>query len=474
MNRYDLIAIGGGTAGLVTVVGAAAFGLKTALVERAALGGECLWTGCVPSKALIASAKLAHQMRNAERLGLVGLPPARVFRAVMERMRSAQGTVAHHDDPERFRKMGIDVIFGRAELRSEHRVGVDDRILETKRILIATGSSATVPPIPGLAESGYLTHATAFDETTLPRRIAVLGAGPIGLEFAQLYHRLGAEVTVLEALPRVLPREDEEASKVIAKLLACEGITLHVSTRVERVETGPDGVHRMVATVEGEPPLSLEVDQIFVATGRRANGENLGLEQLGVAVQQGAVGVDATLRTAVPSVWAAGDVSGGLQFTHVADYQAKLVVRNIISPLRAKARYTQVPWVTYTDPEIARVGLTEAEARDRFGRVSVYRHAFADLDRAIVDGRGEGFVKLVTGRKNRIIGATIVGSGAGELLPPIVLAMRHRIPMHKLSQVVWAYPTMAEGLKRTADSYYRDALSGRKGDLVRKVVRWLT
>jgi pyruvate/2-oxoglutarate dehydrogenase complex dihydrolipoamide dehydrogenase (E3) component len=473
MERYDLIAIGGGTAGLVTAAGGATLGLKVALIEREALGGDCLWTGCVPSKALIASAKLAHQFRDAERLGLTGAAPSHVFQKVMERMRAVRERVAQHDDPERFRKMGVDVVFGEARVDEPREVVVDGRSLVSPRLVIATGAVPAVPPIEGLAEAGYLTHATAFDQNELPARIAILGGGPIGLEFAQVYSRLGARVEVVEMLPQLLPREDGEAARVVAATLESEGVVIRTGARVERVcrvEAGGKVVH--VAVGEGESTM-IAADEVFVATGRRANTEGLGLEEIGVELDRGAVRVDGTLRSSVKGIWAAGDVTGGLQFTHVADYQAKLVLRNAIFPFARKADYSAVPWVTYTDPEVARVGLTEEEARVRHGDVTTHRYDFADLDRAIVDGEATGFVKIVTRPSGKILGATVVASGAGNLIVPLVLAMRRGIRLPQLSQIVYPYPTMVEGVKRAADSYYREKFAGRSGAFLRKVVRWL-
>jgi pyruvate/2-oxoglutarate dehydrogenase complex dihydrolipoamide dehydrogenase (E3) component len=473
MQRFDLIAIGGGTAGLVTAAGAAALGLRVALVERESLGGDCLWTGCVPSKALIASAKLAHQMRHADELGLAGASPAHVFGRVMDRMRAAREQIARHDDPERFRRMGVDVVFGSAELGGTDRLTVDGHSLQAKRIVVATGAMPAVPSIPGLEEAGYLTHLTAFDQTSLPRRIALLGGGPVGIEFAQVYSRLGAEVTVLEMLPQLLPREEPEAAKAIARALEAEGIALHVGAKVERVERTAAG-HKMVyATTESGESIAVPVDEIFVATGRRANTEGLGLEQVGVLLERGAIKTDAALRSSVPGIWAAGDVAGGPQFTHVADYHAKLVLRNAVFPFSTKLDYSAVPAVTYVDPEVARVGLTEVEARERFGEAQVYRYEMTDLDRAIVDGHDAGFVKIVTRRGGKIVGATVVASGAGDLLIPLVMAVKQGIKLPKLSQLVYPYPTMSEGIKRAADSYYREKLAGRPGEWLKRVVRWL-
>ena len=473
MDQFDLIAIGGGTAGLVTAAGGAALGLRVALVERHALGGDCLWTGCVPSKALIASARLAHQMRHAERLGLVGASPAHAFQSVMERVRSRRALVAHHDDPQRFRDMGVEVIFGDAEVTAADRVAVNGRSLQSKRIVLATGAIPSIPPIPGLTEAGYLTHATAFDQDVLPHRITVLGGGPIGLEFAQVYRRLGAEVTVVEMLPQLLPREDAEAVRVVLQALEGEGIIVHVATAVERVERDAESLTVYGRGTDGSE-VRIVTDQVFVATGRQPNTSGLGLEALGVELDRGAVKVNAALRSSVKGIWAAGDVAGGPQFTHVAEYHAKLVLRNAIFPFTSKVAYSAVPMVTYCDPELARVGLTEAEARDQFSRVEVHRYPFADLDRAIVDGSDTGFVAIVTRPNGKILGATIVGSGAGDLLMPLVLAMKRGVTLPSLARIVYPYPTMAEGIKRAADGYYRQKLAGRTGTWLRRVVRWLT
>jgi pyruvate/2-oxoglutarate dehydrogenase complex dihydrolipoamide dehydrogenase (E3) component len=470
MARYDLIAIGGGTAGLVTAAGAASLGLRVALVERVALGGDCLWTGCVPSKALLASAKLVHQMRHAERLGLVGAPPRKVFEKVMARMRSARAQVAEHDDPRRFERLGVDVLFGNAELRSGRQVVLNGRTLEAKRVVIATGAEAVAPPIPGLRDAGVLTHATALDQNHLPEHVVIVGGGPIGLEFAQVYRRLGAQVTVVERLDRLLQREEPEVSEAARRHLEAEGVVVHLGTRVEHVQRNGVGT---VLKIDGDVRGEMVVDTVFVATGRRPNTAGLGLESAGVALDGPAIKVDRALRTTVPGIWAAGDVVGGPQFTHVADYHAKLVLRNAVFPFVSKLDYSAIPAVTYLDPEVARVGLTEAQARERYRHVRTYRADFADLDRAIVDGRPEGFVKVVTVGRGRILGAVVVAGGAGDLLVPLVLAMKRRMALPQLARIVYPYPTMAEGIKRAAEAYYRERLAGRAGTWLRRIVRWM-
>ncbi len=453
---HDLVIIGGGTAGLVAAAGAAALGARVALVERERLGGDCLWTGCVPSKALIAAARRRYLSGRGD------------WAEAAAWMRSARARVATHDDPERFRAMGVDVVLSPARLAGSGRVEVADRVLRAPRIVIATGSLPTAPPIPGLEETGYLTHRTAFEQPALPPSIAVLGGGPIGLELAQTYARLGATVTVLELLPEVLPNEDPEAGRLIRERLAAEGVTVLTGFRAARVVR--DGAAKVVCGAQGE---RVTADEILVATGRRPDTAGLDAERADVVLERGAVRVNARLETTAPGIWAAGDVTGGLQFTHVADYMARLVVRNALTPLKAAASYRIMPWVTYTDPEVARVGLTEAEATARGERVEVFRAEFADLDRAIVDGATAGFAKIVVRRDGRILGATIVGRGAGELIMEIVLAMRFGVPLARLADVIHPYPTMSEIVRAAANAWYRRRYGDtRRGRLLRRLVRW--
>jgi len=453
---HDIVVIGGGTAGLVTAAGAAALGARVALVERERLGGDCLWTGCVPSKALIASARRRHLTGHGD------------WAEAAAWMRDARSRIAPHDDPERFRAMGVDVVFSPARLAGPGRVEVRDRTLVSKRVVIATGSSPTAPPIPGLEETGYLTHLTAFEQATLPASITMLGGGPIGLELAQTYARLGAKVTVLELLPEVLPNEDPEVGRFIRQQLEAEGVSVRTGFRAAHVAR--DGAAKVVCGAHGE---RIAADEVFVATGRGPNTADLEAERAGVALERGAVRVNARLETTQRGIWGAGDVIGGLQFTHVADYMARIVVQNALTPLKAKASYRVVPWVTYTDPEVARVGLTEAEATARGERVEVFRSDFADLDRAIVDGATAGFAKVVTRRDGRILGATIVARGAGELIMEIVLAMRFHVPLQKLAGVIHPYPTMSEIVRHAAGNWYRERYGDtRRGRLLRRFLRW--
>jgi pyruvate/2-oxoglutarate dehydrogenase complex dihydrolipoamide dehydrogenase (E3) component len=457
---HDIIIVGGGTAGLVTAAGAAALGAKAALIERAALGGECLWTACVPSKALIA---FARSYRN----GGVGRLPSPWPDAIAW-LRSARDRIAPHDSPERFRGLGVDVLLSPARLAGPERVEIYDRVLRAKRIVLAMGSAPAVPPIPGLAATGFLTHVTALDQTQLPPRVVILGGGPTGLEFAQTYRRLGAEVTVLELLPEVLPKEDPEVGRFIRERLEAEGIAVLTGWRASEVRR--DGASKVVI---GEDGRRITADELFVAAGRRPNSGDAEPGRAGVELDDGAVLVSPRLETTARGIWAAGDVTGGLQFTPVAEYMAKVVVQNALTPLATKVDYRVVPSVTFTDPEVARVGLTLDQAAAAGERAEVHRAEFADLDRAIVDGATAGFCKVVTRKNGTILGATIIGRGAGELIMELALGMRHGIRLGRLARAIHPYPTMGEVVKRTADSWYRTRYGDTgRGQLVRRLVRW--
>ena len=465
--QYDLVAVGGGTGGLVTAAGAAYLGMDAAIIEKAALGGDCLWTGCVPSKALIASGRLAHQMDRASALGLRQPEQRHDFRSVMERMRAARGTVAHHDDPERFRDMGVAVHFGSARFLDPSTMEIEGvGTIRSKRFMIATGAVAAVPPIPGLAEAGYWTYENVFDENELPESIAILGGGPIGTEFAQVFARLGARVTILEVAPSILINEDPEVAAFMQDYLRAEGIDVHVGAAVVAVETEQG---RKVLKMDGGE--SAAVDEIFVATGRRPFTDGLGLEAAGVETVRGAIAVDPYLRSSARTVWGVGDVTGAMQFTHVAEHMAKVALRNSVLPARTKIRYDNVPRVTYTDPEIAHVGMSGAEAEAHGG--TAYTYQLDDLDRAIVDGTATGFVKVTADRKGKVMGATIVGHGAGDLIFPFVLARQHGLTLSKIANTIFPYPTMVEGVKRASGEFMRSRLDTAAGRTLKRVIRWL-
>lgn len=472
MERYDLAVIGGGTAGLVSAAVSAGIGARTALIEQHRLGGECLWTGCVPSKAIIRSASVLHTLRHAARYGIAADGGRADFAAVMERVRAIIRRIEPHDSPERFRGMGVDVIEGRARFVSPEEAEVSGRRVRARRWILATGSRTAIPAIPGLEETGYLTHETLWELRELPASLLVLGAGPIGIEMAQAFSRLGSRVTVVGAWARVLQREDPEIAAVLHRQLEREGITLHLSASTTAVRV--DGEERVATIRVGEREMEVRASAILVATGRRPNVEEMGLDAIGVEVTETGVAVDAALRTSASNVWAAGDVVGPYRFTHVADYQARIAAPNALFPLRRKVDYRVVPWCTYTEPEVARVGLSEAQARAEWGdRAGVFRYDHDSLDRALCDDEAEGLTKIVLDPRGRIVGAHVVGPRAGETIHEAVLAVRHRLKLSDLSGMIHVYPTYSESLKRAADAFLRAKYSGglarRVADLA---VRW--
>ncbi len=471
MDSVDLAVIGGGTAGLVTSAGAASLGAKVALIERDRLGGECLHTGCVPSKALIRSAKVLHLMRRAADFGLNAPEVSFDFAKVMDRMRQVQAQVGKHDSPERFKELGVSLFSDPAAFLSPTELQVGAQRIKAKKVVIATGSRSAIPPIAGLEAAGFLDHVSAFRLSSLPRSIIILGGGPIGIEFAQILARFGVRVTVVEVVGQILPREDQEIAQAVEAILRAEGIDIHTCTKAFRIEK--DGAEKIVHGECTGAVMTFRAEEIFLATGRRPNVEGLNLEGAGVKYDGKGIIVDETLRTTARNIWACGDVTGKLLFTHVAEYQARLVVRNALFPFRSKADYRVVPWCTFTDPEVARVGLTEAEAREQFGNVKIYRYHFGDLDRALCDREAVGLTKLVCTPKGKIVGAHIVGPQAGDLIQEVVLAMRKGLPVGALSQTIHVYPTLAEGVRRAADQYYREKLFGEplKG-LLRLLMRF--
>ena len=457
--EFDVVAIGGGTAGLVTAAGVAGLGGRAALIERDRLGGDCLWTGCVPSKALIASARTARAADRAGRFGVAARPSIDAA-AVMSSVRDVRARIEPHDDPARFRAMGVDVVEGAARFISPHEIDVEGRRIRGRRFVIATGSRATVPPIPGLDGSRHFTHAEAFEREDLPRSLAVIGGGPIGIELAQAYRRLGADVTVVELLDRILVREEPELTELLREILAEEGVRILTGRPVASVRGGDGPARLEIGDASGVE--TVEAAEILVAAGRRPNTGDLGLEDAGVELDGGGwVKVDDRLRTSRRHIFGAGDVIGGHLFTHVADHEARTVVQNALLPVRARIRYDVIPWVTYTDPELAHVGLTEAEARERHGDgVSAHVCDLADLDRAIADRAAVGRVKIVVDRRGRILGGHILAHGAGTMISEIALAMRAGVGLGALSSLVHPYPTMSEGIRRAADAYRRSLLGG--------------
>jgi pyruvate/2-oxoglutarate dehydrogenase complex dihydrolipoamide dehydrogenase (E3) component len=463
MEQFDVVVIGGGTAGLVTASGCARLGRKVALIEREALGGDCLWTGCVPTKALVASAKLAHQMRHADVFGLEPVVPKITPKSVLDSMREQRRLISRHDDPAKFRALGIDVLEGAARFVARNEVEVGRRRLRAKDFVIATGSRTAVPPVEGLPETGFLDHATFLAQDHFPASVLVLGGGYIGIEFAQIFARFGAKVTVVEMAAEIISKEDADIITRVREILAGEQIELYTGWTVKSVRR--EGAKK-VARIENKLHETREVtvDEIFVASGRRGNTEDLGLDVAGVQVEKSWVVTDRFLQTSAPRVWACGDVHGGMQFTHSAAYEAVKLVRNILFPGKSAADYTHIPWALYTDPEVGHIGMTEAEARAEHGDgVRTYVVQMSDVDRAVVDRASSGLIKIVADGRGKILGAHALCANASTVIEEIVLARRQGMKVSDLAQRISAYPSLADGVQKAAGLYYQDVAKGWLG-----------
>ena len=454
---YNLIVIGAGSAGLVSAYIGAAVKAKVALIERERMGGDCLNTGCVPSKALLRSARALAEAREAPRYGIARMDAQFDFAQVMERVQEVIRKVAPHDSVERYTGLGVEVISGAALIRSPWEVEVAGRRLSARSLIIASGARPLVPPLPGLDALGYLTSDTLWELRALPKRLVVLGGGPIGCELSQAFARFGSEVTLVEMAPRLLPREDADAAGEVEAQFRAEGVRVMAGCKALRVAAEGEG-GRLVCE-QGGREVEFGFDRLLLALGRKANVEGFGLEELGVEIEpRGTVRADAFLRTNFPNMLVAGDVAGPYQFTHVAAHQAWFAsVNALLAPWWSlRADYRVIPWTTFTDPEVARVGLSEEEARAQGIAVEVTRYGLDDLDRAIADSADRGFVKVLTAPgKDRILGATIVGAHAGELLAEFVLAMKHGIGLNGLLGTIHAYPTLSEAAKYAAGEWKR-------------------
>ena len=461
-TRFDrnLVVIGGGSAGLVTSYIAAAVKAKVTLIERHKLGGDCLNTGCVPSKALIRSAKFLSHVRRAEEFGIDAAEARLDFAKVMERVQSVIKTVEPHDSAERYTGLGVDVIEGSAKITSPWTVDVthpDGHVdtLTTRAIVIATGARPFVPPIPGIEATGYLTSDTLWALREQPRRLLVLGGGPIGCELAQAFARLGSQVTQVEMLPRLMVREDEEVSKLVMDRFIAEGIDVRVGTKAKQFVI-EDGEKLLIAEHDGQD-VRIPFDTLLVAVGRAANLTGFGLEEMGIPTGK-TVDTNDFLQTLYPNIYAAGDVAGPYQFTHTAAHQAWYAAVNaLFDPIKTfKADYSVIPWATFVEPEVARVGLNEADAREQGIAYEVTKFGIDDLDRAIADSEAHGFVKVLTvPGKDRILGVTIVGEHAGDLIAEYVLAMKHGLGLNKILGTIHIYPTLAEANKYAAGEWKR-------------------
>ncbi len=483
-QKYDLVIIGLGSGGtLAAEFAAQELGLKVAAVERQRIGGDCLWTGCVPSKSLIASARVAHTVRTAARFGITAPEPSVDLAAVWGRIKTVQASIAATDDsPDRFRDMGVDLIFGTgrvtgsrevtvrldpsADDQSPDRSGSDDVVLSTRYTLVCTGSRPSVPPIEGIAEIDYLTSENLFELDRPPASLVMIGGGPIAVEMAQALVRLGVPTTVFEMAHRLLPRDEPELAERLTTVLRGEGVTIHLDATVDSVEQGGDGVivrsGQTDATGHG----------LLVAAGRRANVESLGLDKFGIQADAGGVAVDGRSRTIVPSIYVVGDAAAErARFTHLAAYDAVMAVRDMFFPGRGRSA-PFVPWCTFTEPEVAHAGLTAAAAREKFGSrsVTVHRHELAHNDRARADGTTEGAIMVITA-KDRIVGAHALAPNAGELIHELALAVRFELKLSDLADLVHIYPTLSTGISQlVAEQSFK---TGRKYRALTKLSRWL-
>ena len=470
-GRYNLVVIGAGTAGLVTAAGAAGLGAKVALVERSLMGGDCLNVGCVPSKGVISAARVASAVRNASEFGVQVPGGVQVdFAAAMQRMRRLRARISPNDSAQRFRDLGIDVYFGQARFVDSSTVDVDGTKLNFKRAVIATGARASAPPIPGLDAVDYLTNETLFSLTELPRRLGVIGAGPIGCEMAQAFAQLGSEVFLVEAEHGILPREDRDAAEIVQQAIVHDGVTLLCCGK--NLAINNDGGTRLTVDSHGRE-YDQPIDKLLVSVGRAPNVENLNLEAVGVDFDKKGVQVNDRMQTTNPRIYAAGDICSPYQFTHAADFMARIVIQNALFKGRKKSSSLVIPWCTYTSPEIAHVGLYEGQAKDKGIEVDTFVQELRDVDRAILDGDDAGFAKVhVKKGSDRIVGATIVARHAGDLISEITLAMTHGLGLAKVGSTIHPYPTQAEAIRKLGDQYSRTRLTPLVKSLFNKWLAW--
>ena len=463
--QYDIAIIGAGSAGLTAARFGTRLGARVALIEASRVGGDCTWTGCVPSKALLHAAKVAHTVRNASRYGITAKDQHVDFGAVMGRVKDAVNEVYAQESPETLGAEGVDLLEGRAEFQDARTLVVGNQEVSARYVLICTGAAPLVPPIPGLEDTPYLTYETFWDLGALPDRLVVIGGGPIGCELAQACQRLGSRVTLVEAADRVLPNDEPEASQVVAQALRRDGICLRLSSPVESVGRGGHG-HCVLVSAGGG---SIKGDALLVAVGRRARVDGLGLDRAGIEHSARGIAVDDYLRTSAKHIYAAGDCAGGFQFTHYAGFQGAMAVRNMLLPGRSRARPLHPPWATFTDPEVAHAGYTEEQARQRFGdKVRVSLLPMAHVDRAVTEDATAGFIKVVQRSNGKTLGATVVGQRAAETLQAWTLAGDNGLKMADVARTMQAYPSLATGNQQVAWDAYLDGLTtGFTGKLVR-------
>ena len=464
---YDFVIVGGGSAGVTAAGFAAQLGVRVALVEKHRIGGDCTWTGCVPSKALLKAAKVVHEMRSASQYGLPAYNAKVDLQQVMTRVHDAIDEVYQAESPEVLAEHSVDVYWDTAHFVDADSLTIGDRRLKARRVLLTTGASPFVPPITGLAGVDFLTYEDIWDLEVLPERFVAVGAGPIGCEMAQAFHRLGSQVTLIEALDRILPNEEPEVSQLVGQIFANEGIHLCLGMTVEQVWQDEAGIH----LVSGENEVV--GDALLIAIGRRPNVEGLGLEQAGIDYSAKGIAVNDNLQTSQRHVYAAGDCTGGFQFTHYAGWQAFMATRNALLPGAATGIAGRIPWATFTDPEVARVGLSEAQARDQYGSdFQVCEWPMNQVDRAITDHHANGFIKIIHKPDGTLLGTTIVADRAGEMIHEWAVAMEHDLKLGDIAKVIHVYPTYSMAAQQaTAEIQLEKLLAGTSGRLIRGMTR---
>ncbi len=471
---YDAIVIGGGAAGLTASGIAANFGAKTMMIEKNKLGGDCTWTGCVPSKALLKAGKVAHHIRQAGRYGLIDGEPDIDFKKVIKHVHGIRDEIYEDADaPENFEAMGIEVVTGMAYFTDTHSINIElpdgeTRVVTSKYFFICTGASAFVPPIPGIEEVSYLTNESFFEMDELPKELVIIGAGPIGSEMAQAMKRLGAGVTVIDMADRIMVKDDPELAGMLHRKLKEEGIDYVLGARVESVTSNNGSIQVRVSADDREKVVS--GTDLLLATGRRANVDTLNLEAAGVAYSAKGVEVNEKCRTNISHIYACGDVTGGYQFTHMSEHTAKVAVTTALLKIPMKVDNDHVPWCTYTDPELAHVGATEDQLKERGEEFETYRFPFSKIDRAVTESEGEGLIKIFAKKWNgKILGAGVVGTNAGEMISEYAVAMKNGISLRNLADTIHPYPTYALGARRAADQWYIKNQSEWQVKLIKKL-----
>ena len=479
---YQLIVVGAGTAGLVTAAGAAGLGARVALIERELMGGDCLNVGCVPSKGLIRAARAAAQVKGSDKFGVrIDGEVTLDFATAMQRMRRLRAKISPADSAERFTELGVDVYFGQARFKSGHEIDVISKgghlqTLSFRKAVIATGTRAAVPSIPGLADIPYLTNETVFSLTELPPRIGVIGGGPIGVELAQAFARFGSQVTLFESADHILGREDADAAKIVDRQLRADGVDVFAANHIDGLRSTTDGGVRVTGTSQNAP-YDVCVDKVLVATGRTPNTTGLNLKAAGVEYDSDGVRVDDQLCTSQPRIFAAGDVASKYKFTHAADFMARIVIQNALFRLgpfgSRRASRLLIPWATYTSPEVAHVGMYEHEAQQQGLAIDTYVQQLTENDRAILDATEDGFIKVHVKRgTDKIVGATIVAENAGDMISELTLAIQNGIGLGKVGATIHPYPTQADAIRRLGDQYNKTRLTPLTTRLLRMLMRY--